>query len=57
MAPAYGGAREKQQRGIRRARHTVPVTDLAEPARLVWPTPVVRESFLAGELANSWMWL
>jgi predicted acetyltransferase len=29
------------------------VTDLAEPARLVWPTTAVRESFLAGELASS----
>lgn len=31
----------------------MPVTDLDEPARLVWPMTAVRESYLAGELANS----
>ena len=28
------------------------MTDLAEPARLMWPTPAVRDSYLAGERAD-----
>lgn len=31
---------------------TDPVIELTEPPRLVWPTTDVRESFLAGELAD-----
>lgn len=35
-----------------RAGRLEAVTDLIEPARLVWPTATVRESYLAGERAN-----
>lgn len=37
---------------MRAAAQTVHVTNLAEPARLAWPTTAVRESYLAGELAD-----
>jgi predicted acetyltransferase len=44
---------ENQEHASRRGEQTEPVTDLAEPARLVRPTTSVRDSFLAGELENS----
>ena len=51
--PASVRCRARKYRARSRlVAQTVRVTDLAEPARLVWPTTAVRESYLAGELAD-----